>query len=423
MVFSLVVITVLDTLLAQLAGQVLLFLARLAVPPLAHNIKHSLLANLVLLTEGRVMEDLEDVVDNLINVLAAVFPSIDDAWNDKSNAILGDLAGDWVEDVGKVILRQHRVGWIMAVVVVEDEVLALLGGCKNTGRSSLEFFLGLSENWCDEWCKEGKDVDLKGTGEVFDDGGGEWNLVDSLMDGLEDLVVELEDGVDVLCGLCRLLSHLLNLWVGILVLRNVCLLLDFLCGGVGLKVVGLSGKVGVRLAEERPWDLVEDFLQAGVGLLVGVGFVQLGVEDLDFGLEHFVGNLTDDRVKEISHSKGTSNKRIDLLALDVLLGVVTDMWKHIDTHLDESELNIVGVSRVVLDTMESSSKKSERFVQISTASFLSVLPTELDTFLELFPYQTSRSVDALAFGSNVDLHAILLIDREFLCLIDRSTKA
>jgi hypothetical protein len=73
-------------------------------------------------------------------------------------------------------------------------------------------------------------------------------------------------------------------------------------------------------------------------------------------------------------------------ATELYQGSSANMWKDIAfSKLYQAQLSIVGMCRVILEAMKASSKKTKRFIQVSSVSGSGKLATELDTSPEDIP--------------------------------------
>lgn len=125
------ILSIFDTLKAKNLLQMSLFFLVLTLPPLLDCLKHGLLTLAILITMSWVVEDLKDVVNDVVDILAIIRPCTDNAWNDEFDGCDGDLASYGVENVGKVVFGEHGVCWIGAVVVLEDFVLTFQTGLED----------------------------------------------------------------------------------------------------------------------------------------------------------------------------------------------------------------------------------------------------------------------------------------------------
>src|SRR4051794_28793265 len=98
------VLTLLNTIAAKNILQMLLLGIIFTLPPLFDSLKHSLLSWTVLISESRVVENLEDIVNGLTNILALITPGIHNMRNNKLDSSASDLSSDRVEHVGEMIL-------------------------------------------------------------------------------------------------------------------------------------------------------------------------------------------------------------------------------------------------------------------------------------------------------------------------------
>jgi hypothetical protein len=149
-------------------------------------------------------------------------------------------------------------------------------------------------------------------------------------------------------------------------------------------------------------------------------------EFFDFGLNHLVAELTADRVKEVDATESASDNGINLVTstLETDLGAATDVREDVTlAHLDQCKLDIVGMSREILETVAGSSKQAKSFVQIGLVALVAaVRSSEFDGAADELSNETSGCVDASIFGSDVRLHAILGVDGQFSAFVNWTTE-
>lgn len=92
-----------------------------------------------------------------------------------------------------------------------------------------------------------------------------------------------------------------------------------------------------------------------------------------------IGQLTEDGVEEVHSTKGTGDDRVNILPVEVNFGVTADMRENFGlSQFDQTQLGVVGMGGVVLQAMETSSKKAQGFMQIFLISGPSIFTPQLD---------------------------------------------
>lgn len=183
-----------------------------------------------------------------------------------------------------MILGQHGVCRIGTAVIAEHNVLLLLAGLDDFGRTSTQLVLDLLEDGNDHGRNDREDPHGHLFLELLDDLRKDRDLIKGLTDVHEKLVVKLnrrhdraEDVLDIAGELLRLPgrdARLLHLGVG-------CVVLDF------VHLVLLVA--GTTTAEEAVGDLIEKaFNHAGV--VAGV-LLESAFEVLNLALGHLVGHF------------------------------------------------------------------------------------------------------------------------------------
>lgn len=158
--------------------------------------------------------------------------------------------------------------------------------------------------------------------------------------------------------------------------------------GVHLQLVGFASLV---LSTEQPTrHLVQQVLQHASIVPVALRLFNGTLELLNLRLRSFVGELPHDTVQEIHTSKSPSDawKHRSSIFWQSDLCSSSHMGKHISLpKLDQSQLRIVGMSRVIFKAVASGTKQSESFVEICLVSTSSILSAELDATAEEVAYQ------------------------------------
>jgi len=116
-VISFMVLAMLDTVPTELAAEFITLMLRLLLPPLLNNTEHDMtsvsstvVANL---TQGRMVEDTVDyTIESSGNIDVLVVPTLDDLRDNPFEYSATNLASRLVEDVGEVVLGEHRVGGV-----------------------------------------------------------------------------------------------------------------------------------------------------------------------------------------------------------------------------------------------------------------------------------------------------------------------
>lgn len=100
------------------------------------------------------MKDSNNVIQDLLHRYVRILPSK----NNTRCHILQDrrchLAGWFVEDVGEVVLREQRVGWVRTVRVCPRFVLMFTTCVNDTATPRFELCRDCIDDWADVRCKE-----------------------------------------------------------------------------------------------------------------------------------------------------------------------------------------------------------------------------------------------------------------------------
>jgi hypothetical protein len=147
---------------------------------------------------------------------------------------------------------------------------------------------------------------------------------------------------------------------------------------------------------------------------------------LNFGLSGLVVQFTHDGVEEVDTTKGTCHDWIDLVtnSLDADLCTATDMRENIAlAQLDESEFGVVGVGRVIFETMACGTEEAQGLVELLLVSASVERSAEIDAATEEVADQLCRRGNAQIFRGDVVLQAGSLIDAQLPLFIDRGTQS
>lgn len=181
--------------------------ARAAVRPGVHpvldGLEHGPVRLVVHVAQRGVVEDAQAVVQDLLDGDVNVLPGIEDAGHDVLEDRGGDLARGLVEDVGEVVLGEHRVRGVGAVRVRPGLVLVPPRGVDDAGRSGLQGLGRGIDDGTDEGGQEGEDEDRQCLRDLLDQRLQAGNLFDYRRYGPDDLVSEFEDRIDLGHGLLR----------------------------------------------------------------------------------------------------------------------------------------------------------------------------------------------------------------------------
>lgn len=413
------IIAMLDTVSTELATKVIPLTLRLLLPPLLNNAEHDMtsvsgtvVANL---TQGRMVEDTVDyTIESSGDIDVLVVPALDNLGNNPFQNSASNLSSRLIEDVREVILGEHRVGGIGRVVVVEDNQLLVATALDDFGRTSGELLLDLADDRQDERSEQREDKDVELLCELFKKVRQDGDLLDGLVDAHHKLVVELKDGVDLVLNVLELLGPLFGLF------RRELHVAHLSGGSVALQLINLAGLI--LAAEEARRKSLEEFLEQ-TGVLV-LRTIDDALQLLNFGLSGLVIQFAHDGMEEVDTTKGTSHNRIDLVAsaLNTDLGVATDMREDIAlAQLDKSEFGVVGMGRVVLETMACGAEKAQGLVELLLVSASVEGSTEIDAAAEQVAHQLGRRGNAKVFRGNVILQAGSLVDAQFSLFVNWGT--
>ncbi|EPE06016.1 hypothetical protein F503_02845 [Ophiostoma piceae UAMH 11346] len=417
----LVVLAVLDTLARQLAAVVLTLVVGHILPPLLHAAVHDRTAVrgtvAALLALGGVVQDaVDNAVERAGNVNVVVVPGVHDLGNGPGNDLARRAAGNLVENVAEVVLGQHRVGGVRAVVVVEDNELLGLAALDDLRGARGQLGLDLLDDRHDKGSNNREDKDgqlvlellnhLRQHGDLLDGLGDVLQNLVMVRDGGHDLVEDVLDVAGKLLGLARRHAHLLHLG----------------SSGVALDVVHLL--LLVAAAKDAVGNHVEQLRQhAGVGILA---LLQRALELLDLVLGQLVRDLTSDRVQEVDATESASDHGVDgaVGAVEADAGAAADMGEDVAlAHLNESQLSVVAVGEVVLKTVQTGAEETQGLVEVILVAGAAVGAAELDAAAEELAHVVGTGHDVGALVCNVVLHAGLGVDAELDALVDGATQA
>lgn len=113
--------------------------------------------------------------------------------------------------IREVILGQHRVGGISGAIVVEDNVLLLLGRVNELAGAGHELIFDVVDQRNDEGGNDREDKARKFFLELLNDLGQDRDLLHGGRDALHDLIVELDGRHNLVVSLLDILGELLRL--------------------------------------------------------------------------------------------------------------------------------------------------------------------------------------------------------------------
>lgn len=297
---------------------------------------------------------------------------------------------------------------------MEDNQLLVATALDDFGRTSSKLLLDLADNRQDKRSEQREDKDVELLGELLEKIGQDGDLFDGLVDAHHKLVVELEDGVDLVLNVLELLGPLFGLF------RRELHVAHLSGGSVALQFINLAGLI--LAAEEARRKSLEEFLEQ-TGVLV-LRTIDDAFKLLNFGLGGLVIQFTHNGMEEVDTTKGTCHDGVNLMAstLNTDLSVATDMREDIAlAQLDESEFSVVGMGRVVFETVACGTKEAQSLVELLLVPTSVERPTEIDATAEEVTHQLGRGGDAKVFRSDVVLQAGSLVDAQFSLFIDWGT--
>ena len=289
------------------------------------------------------MEDtVNNAVEGSLNVNAFVIPGLDELRHDPFDSSTCDLAGRLIEDVGEMVLRKHRMGWVRGVVVTEDNMLLVHTSLNDFVRSGIELILDLIDEWNDVRGEEREDefIDLvlKRLYQIRQNR----DLFDRFSDGLHYFGVKFDEGFYLCLDINDVAGPLFGLTgrdAGVLYLLSLSILLQL------IRFTRL-----IFVAEDTVRDLAEEVLEDAAILLTVRCILKCTLKLLNLALRSLVIELTADGVQEVDTSERASDNRIDFAASTSKLhsSPTSNMREDIVfTHLDQSKLDVVGVCREV----------------------------------------------------------------------------
>lgn len=266
--------------------------------------------------ESGVVEDLDDVVEDLLYGDRGVFPSVHDARDDVLHDCDGDFPCGLVEDVGKVVFGEHGVRGVGAVGVYPGFELGFLRRVDDGRGAILELVGGLRNEREDVGREDGEDKDCELFGDFLDEGTEAGDVADDVGDGANDLVTELEDGVDILCELLRVeASRRLGRCTGAI--------------GRGINMLALASlrlflkRISFGTESSRTRKLIKQLPEHRTLSPILIGRMRLRKRIrylINLRLRKLILRLSQNRMQEIHPAKGASNQRPNPLSAHVNLG-------------------------------------------------------------------------------------------------------
>lgn len=151
--------------------------------------------------QGRMVEHLQAVLDDLMLGDVGILPGVKDARRHVPEDGGSDLAGRLVQNVGEVIFGQQRVGGIRASRIGPRLVLVLTRSVNDAGRSRLQRLGGSVDERADERGQQRHDKDRQRLGDLLNQRLQPGDLLDDRRKFADHIVSELKDRVDLLDGL------------------------------------------------------------------------------------------------------------------------------------------------------------------------------------------------------------------------------
>ena len=162
--------------------------------------------------------------------------------------------------VGEVILGQHRVSRVISVVIVEHDMLLLLTALDNLIRAGSKFIADLVNQGHNERRNDGKNEDRQLLFKLLNDLWKNRNLLHCRVDGLNNVIVKLDGGHDLVVAVLDVHGELLG------VTRRHGSVLHLSSIGVRLNFINLL--TVVLVAKDATGNLVQELTQqAGVSVL------------------------------------------------------------------------------------------------------------------------------------------------------------
>jgi hypothetical protein len=131
-------------------------------------------------------------------------------------------------------------------------------------------------------------------------------------------------------------------------------------------------------------------------------------------------------MEEVDTTKGTGHDGIDLVAstVDTNLSSTTDVREDVAlAEFDESEFGVVGMGRVVLETVAGGTEEAQGLVELLLISASVERSAEIDAAAEEVADQLGRRGDASVFRGNVVLQAGSLVDAQLPLFVNRGTES
>ncbi|KIH89564.1 hypothetical protein SPBR_06515 [Sporothrix brasiliensis 5110] len=417
----LVIVAALDALARQLLAVLVALLVGHALPPLLDAAEHegaavagAVVAHAAL---GRVVQHaVDDAVERAANVDAVVVPGLHELRHDPRDHLAGRAAGNLVEDVAKVVLGQHRVRGVGALVVVEHNQLLVLAALDNLRRARGELGLDLLDDGHDKRRNDGEDKDGQLVLELLHQLREHGDLLNGLGDLLEDLVVEPDGGHDLRENVLNVHRVLLR------PARRDAHLLHLRGRGVGLNVVHLV--LLVAAAEDAVRDHVEHAGEhAGVRVLAAL---QGALKLLNLVLGQLVGHLAGHGVQEIHAAKGARHDGVDAVvgAPEADAGAAADVREDVGlAHLDQRQFRVVAVRQEILEAVQAGAHEAQSLVQVLLALAVAVRAAEIDALAKELTDVVGAGHDASTLVGNVVLHARVGVDGELDALVHGAAEA
>lgn len=124
------------------------------VDPALHDVEHASVDFAMRVSDGGVVEDADDIVENLLDGDVGMVPCVNNAGRDVFEDGGCDLAGWFVQDVGEVVFRQEGVCGVRAMRIRPHFVLMFATCIHDRGAACLELSGDGTDDGSNVWCQK-----------------------------------------------------------------------------------------------------------------------------------------------------------------------------------------------------------------------------------------------------------------------------
>ena len=348
----------------------------------------------------------------------------------------GNSAGTRVQDIGEMVLGEHRVRRVVAAGVRPRLELLVRARVDEACRAILQLLGDGRDDGLDKRCEEAENKDCQCLTDVVKQTLEAGDLGDHVADCTHDLVAELENRVDLLCYLdgVEIGAHSGNhvdvaFSSGVLSLLRLGSLLEvprLRCKTTAdarelrdqRDEVSIATTGGAKFESKQATGPGSSPAQTGrFGKSFGV--LEGNVHLVNLRLGKVISGFSQNRVQEIDSPESAGDKGVDSLSSEVDLRVSAAVSKHIaEPELGQGKFAVVAVSTEVLHGVERLAQASQCLAEIGlfsrcAAGAVRVDPAVVNAASKAVPEISGTGRPATALVADVVLHAGLRVDFEF----------